>query len=136
MPLESSPRLIYLAAPNRHPSKPLRDARMEAVGRVAAGLTGMDRRVFCPLMYAQALIDHGFGHKDDRWWYGYDVGWLPYCEELAVLKLPGWAESEGVRIEVEVAESLGIRITYMEVPERFVGLTQERSAELRRRLAG
>ena len=49
-------------------------------------------------MYAQALIDHGFGHKDDRWWYDYDVGWLPFCEELVVLKLPGWAESEGVQI--------------------------------------
>ena len=136
MPPESPPRLIYLAAPYRHTSKPVRDARMEAVGRVAVGLTGMDRRVFCPLMYAQALIDHGFGHKDDRWWYDYDVGWLPCCEELVVLKLPGWAESEGIRIEVEVAEKLGIRITYMEVPERFSGLTLEQSVELRRRLSG
>ena len=136
MPLEPPPRLIYLAAPYRHPSKPVRDARMEAVGRVAAGLTDNDRRVFCPLMYAQALIDHGFSHKDDQWWYDYDVGWLPCCEELVVLKLPGWTESEGVRIEVEVAESLRIRITYMEVPERFPGLTQERSAELRQRLLG
>ena len=47
---------------------------MEAVGRVAAGLTDIDRRVFCPLTYAQALPDHGFGHKDDQWWYEYDVG--------------------------------------------------------------
>ena len=136
MPLESPPRLIYLAAPYRHPSKPVRDARMEAVGRVAAGLTNIDRRVFCPLMYAKALIEHGFRHRDDRWWYDYDVGWLPCCEELVVLKLSGWAESEGVRIEVKFAESLGIRITYLEMPTRFTGLTLERSAELRRRLSG
>ena len=136
MLLESPPRLTYLAAPYRHPSKQVRDARMEAVGRVAAGLTDIDRRVFCPLLYAQALIDHGFGHKDDRWWYDYDVGWLPCCEELVVLKLPGWADSEGVRIEVEVAESLDIRITYLEVPESLSGLTVEQSAELRHRLSG
>ena len=136
MPPQSHPRLIYLASPYRHPSKPVRDARMEAVSRVATSLTDIDRRVFCPLMYAQALIDHGFGHRDDRWWYDYDVGWLPFCEELVVLKLPGWAESEGVRIEVEFAGELGIRITYMEIPERFLGLTQEQSAELRQRLSG
>ena len=136
MSLDPSPGLTYLAAPYRHPSKPVRDARMEAVGRVAAGLTDIDRRVYCPLVYAQALIDHGFGHKDDRWWYDYDVGWLPCCEELVVLKLPGWADSEGVRIEVEVAEELGIRITYLEVPERFPGLTREQSAELRQGFSG
>ena len=89
MPPESPPRLIYLPAPCRHPSKPVQDARVEAVGRAATGLTDMDSRVFCPLMYAQALIGHGFGHKDDRWRYDYDVGWLPCCKEFAVLKLPG-----------------------------------------------
>ena len=35
---------------------------MEAVSRVAAGLTDTDRRVFCLLPYAQALLDH-----DLRW---------------------------------------------------------------------
>ena len=36
--------------------------------RPSAGLppdyTDIDLRVFCPLTYAQALLDHGFGHKD------------------------------------------------------------------------
>ena len=109
---------------------------MEAVSRVAAGLTDIDHRVFCPLMYAQVLIDHGFGHKDDQWWYDYDVGWLPYCDELVVLMLPGWADSEGLRIEVEVTEGLGIRMSYLEMPERFPGLTLEQSAELHHRLSG
>ena len=109
---------------------------MEAVSRVAAGLTDIDRRVFCPLTYAQALLDHGFGHKDDQWWYDYDVGWLYHCDELVVLMLPGWADSKGVRIEVKIAEELGIWMTYMEMPERFRGLTVEQSAELHHRLSG
>ena len=87
-------------------------------------------------MYAQTLIDHGFGHKDDHWWHDYDVGWLPYCKELVLLKLPGWVDGGGVRIKVEVAEELGIRITYLEVPERFLGLTLEQSADLHHRLSG
>ena len=62
----------------------------------------------------------------------YDVGWLPLCDDLVVLMLPGWAQ--GVRIEIEAAESLGIRITYLKLPERFTGLTPAQSAELHRRL--
>ena len=62
MPAEALPRLTYLAAPYRHPTKAVQDARLEAVSRVAAGFTDIDRRVFCPLTYAQALLDHGFGH--------------------------------------------------------------------------
>ena len=46
---------------------------MEAVSR-AGGLTDIDRRVFCPLTYAQAILNHCFGHKNDQWWYEYDVG--------------------------------------------------------------
>ena len=92
---EAPSRLTYLAPPYRHPSRTVRDARVEAVSGVAAGLTDNDRSVFCPLTYAQALLEHGFGDRDDQWWYEYDVGWLLHCDDL-VLKLPGWAESEGV----------------------------------------
>ena len=108
---------------------------MEAVSRVASGLTDIDRRVFCPLTYAQALLDHGFAHKDDQWWYEYDVGWLPHCDELVILMLPGWAESEGVRTEIEAAEALGVRTTYLETPDRFTGLTPAQSVALHRRFS-
>ena len=56
----------------------------------------------------------------------YDVGWLPLCDDLVVLMPPGWEESEGVWIEIEAAGTLGIRIYYLEVPERFIGLTPAR----------
>ena len=74
---EVPPRPTYLAAPYRHPSRSVCDARMEAVSRVAPGLTDIDRSVFCPLTYAQALLAHGFEHRDDRWWYEHGAGRLP-----------------------------------------------------------
>ena len=129
------PRLTYLAAPFRHAVKSVRNSRLEAVSRYAALLTDIDRRVFCPLAYAQALIDHGFGYKDDEWWYKYDVGWLEHCDELIVLMLPGWSESKGVRIEIEAAEELGILVSYADIPEAFAGLSADQSEELHRRLS-
>ena len=47
--------------------------------------------------------------------------------------LPGWAQSEGLRIEIDVAEELGVRITYLEPAEKYIGQTPEQSVELRRR---
>ena len=91
--------------------------------------------MFCPLAYAQALLDHGFGHKDDEWWYEYDVGWLEHCDELIVLMLPGWAESKGVRIEIEAAEELDIPVSYADLPGTFAGLSADQSEELHRRLS-
>ena len=70
-----------LSGGSLHTSRTVRDARMEAVSRVTSGLTDINRRVFCLLTYVQALLDHGFGHKDYRW-YEYDVGWLPHCDQV------------------------------------------------------
>ena len=86
------------------------------------------------MTYAQALLDHDFGRKDDQWWYEYDAGWLSHCNELAILMLHGWAESEGVRIEIEAAKALGIWISHLEVPGQFAGLTPAQSKELYLRL--
>ena len=127
--------LTYLAAPYRHPEKSVRDARLEAVSRVASELTDIDRRVFCPLTYAASLLENGFNRRDDEWWYGYDLGWLAHCAELVVLTLPGWKESEGVRLEMETAESWRIPISYLDPPERFAGLTPAQSKELHQRLS-
>ena len=132
---ELMPPLIYLVAPYRHTKDSVQDARLEAVSRVAAALTDADRRVFCPLTHAHALIESGFGFREDEWWYEYDIGLLAHCSELLVLRLPGWSESKGVRLELEAAQSRDILISYLDTPERFAGLTSDRSDDLRRRLS-
>ena len=56
MPAEAPPRLAYLEGGAGCSPGSRQQSR--------AGLTDIDRRMFCPLTYAQALLDHGFGHKD------------------------------------------------------------------------
>ena len=131
---KSEALLTYLAAPYRHLEESVRDARLEAVSRVASELTELDRRVFCPLTYAASLLENGFGFRDDEWWYDYDLGWLSHCTGLVVLTLPGWAGSKGVRLEIETAESWGIPISYMDPPDQFAGLTRDKNKDLHRRL--
>ena len=69
---------------------------MEAANRVATAPTDIDLRAFCSLTYAQALLDYSIGHRDERWWYDYDIGCLPRCDDQVLLKLPGCAQSECV----------------------------------------
>jgi len=126
--------LTYLAAPYRHPEKSVRDARLEAVSRVASELTEIDRRVFCPLTYAASLLENGFDLRDDEWWYEYDLGWLSHCAKLVVLTLPGWSDSKGVQLEIEAAENWSIPISYMDPSEQFTGLTRKKSNDLHHRL--
>ena len=54
---------------------------------------------------------------------------------MIVLMLPGWAESKGVRIEIEAAEELGIPVSYADLPEAFAGLSADQSEQLHRRLS-
>ena len=131
---ELMPPLIYLVAPYRHSEDSVQDARLEAVSRVAAALTDADRRVFCPLTHAHALIESGLGFREDEWRYEYDIGLLTvpnsWCSDY-----PAGRKARGVGLEIEAAQSRDILISYLDTPERFAGLTSDRSDDLRRRLS-
>jgi hypothetical protein len=40
-------------------------------------------------------------------WYDLSMSLVMRCSEVWVLTLPGWEESKGIRIEVDVAKKLG-----------------------------
>ena len=47
-----------------------------------------------------------------EFWAEQDRRQLELCDEVVVLMLPGWRESEGVRAEVALAEELGKSVRY------------------------
>jgi hypothetical protein len=42
---------------------------------------------------------------------------LQRCDELAVLKLPGWRESTGVTAEIAIAREFGLPVRFIEPGE-------------------
>ena len=50
--------------------------------------------------------------------------------------MPGWAQSEGLLIEINAAEDLGVGINYVESTGKFISLTQEQSVEVHRSIWG
>jgi hypothetical protein len=109
-------RLIYLASPYSHPRPEVQRQRFEAVCRQAASMMGSGEFVFSPIAHTHPIS--GWGLPGDwSFWQSYDRAILSRCDELAVLKLPGWKESTGVAAEIAIAEEFGLAVRFIEPQE-------------------
>lgn len=103
------------------------------IGRiyVAGPMTGFENYNF-PAFNAQAEALRALGHHvenpadhgviDGAEWddyLRYDIGRLATCE--AIFLLPGWAKSRGARLEVHIAEALGMTFIHHADAERAEG---------------
>ena len=105
--------MIYLAGPYSHPDPLVRQSRYNAACRATARLVRAGRPVFAPVVQGHALVPYGVpGHW--LFWEPVACEYLRRCDELRVLQLDGWRESEGVRAELELAAELGKRVDYLE----------------------
>jgi hypothetical protein len=113
--------LVYLASPYSDPDPSVRAARHLAACRCTAAMMRDGLHVFSPIVHGYALETHGLPGDWD-FWQGYDRLMLSRCNELAVLCLPGWRESVGVRAEIDIAGRLGLPARF--IPESIEPLTE------------
>lgn len=106
--------LYYLASPYNHESEDVRRERYEANVRALAELLHAGTVAFSPIVHHHPVVclrDLGRGWD---FWRKVDVEYLRRCDSLIILTLDGWRESVGVTAEIEIAQSLGLPIRYME----------------------
>lgn len=106
--------MIYLASPYNHTSEDVRRERYEANVRALADLLHAGKVTFSPIVHhhpVACLRDLGRGWN---FWRDVDIQYLKRCDVLMVLTLDGWQESVGVTAEIEIAQTLGMPIQYME----------------------
>ena len=99
-------KLIYLASPYSHPDAAVKAERAEKARRYTAEMIEAGHILFSPIVYGLAL-DSTVGTQW-RDWIAFDARMISACDELWVLMLPGWGESDGVAEEMEIAKDLGI----------------------------
>lgn len=92
----------------------IREDRFRAACRAAAHLMRKGKVVFAPIAHSHFIDAFFDAPESGEFWKRQDEPYLTACTEMAVLMLPGWDESSGVRHEIEVAQFRGIQITYME----------------------
>jgi len=108
--------MIYLASPYTHPDRDVREIRFRAVCAFAAEMMRQGRHVFSPIAHTHPIAAHGLP-GDWAFWESYDRDMIARCDEVAVLCLPGWEESKGVRAEIAIAVDLGLPVRYTTIEE-------------------
>ena len=108
--------MIYLASPYSHPDPLVRHARFDAACRAAARLTLAGTPVLASVIQGHAMLRYGVP-GDWSFWAPLARAYIARCDELIVLKLDGWRESQGVRAELALARELGRRVNYLEPAE-------------------
>ena len=102
---------IYLAAPYSHPDKSIREHRVEMVNRKAADLMTQGNLVFSPLSHSHPISQYCTANPCDHdFWLKQDLWILAICDEMHILCLNGWAESKGIKAEIDFAEKHGISV--------------------------
>lgn len=114
---------IYLATPYNDPDPKVRANRFDNVTKIAALLISNGELVFSPITHAHPIVELedlplGWEH-----WKDFDRKLLSISTKLIVVCLDGWKESEGVTKEIELAEALGIPVSYFELEDHSYGPT-------------
>jgi hypothetical protein len=108
--------MIYLASPYSDPDPEVREQRFRAVCKHAAGMMRRGERVLSPIAHTHPIAIASGGTLMLGWdfWERYDTELVKMCDEVRVLKLPGWEESVGVQAEIELARKMGKAVRYEE----------------------
>jgi nucleoside 2-deoxyribosyltransferase len=109
---EALPSLVYLASPYAHSDMAIREQRFRAACRAVVSLIRAGHVVFAPVVHSHPLVEYGLS---TAWtfWERIDREFLARCDEVVVLMLDGWRESEGVQAEIAVARELGKPVRYL-----------------------
>jgi hypothetical protein len=105
--------MIYLASPYSHPDAFVREHRYLHTMQALGHLLTKRQWVFAPIVHCHELKKILELPGDHTFWLDYDCHILKLCEKLVVLRLEGWEESKGVRMEIEFAQANGIPVEYL-----------------------
>ena len=105
---------IYLASPYSHISEDVRQQRFEAAC-VAAGKLILDGHiVFSPIAHSHNI--HAVGGLPGSWdfWKNIDISFIKWADQVNVLMLQGWEDSQGVWAEIDIAKTMDKPVYYIE----------------------
>ena len=104
---------IYLATPYSDPDPKVRQARFEAINKIAARLMAVGSIVFSPISHTHPIALAGDLPKGWNFWKEYDRSFIEWCDEVHIYLSDGWMESEGVRAEYNLAVELNKPIVFI-----------------------
>ena len=115
-------KLLYLISPLSHDDPKVMRQRFKDVCQTAAYIfkLGQDY-VFSPIAHTYPIFEAGLEIPlgelpyDFKFWGGFNKEMIRRCDEVRVLTLDGWQESEGVQAEIKYAKSIGKVVKFIPV---------------------
>lgn len=106
--------MIYVSAPYTHPEINVIDNRMLRVTKYSAYLLLNRYHLICPLTMGHAFSLKYNQPNNQDFWLDWCYNLLKRCDEMHVLMIDGWKESNGVQKEITFAIINNIPIKYIE----------------------
>jgi len=107
-------RKIYLASPYSSTVKAVCNDRFQATCKAAAKLMREGYNIFSPIAHSHPVSQHIGNHLDHNFWLEQDLSFLDsWADEMWVLMIDGWEESEGIAAEIKRAEIIGLPVKYI-----------------------
>lgn len=106
---------VYLASPYTSPDPAIREQRYHAACRAAGAMMAEGMVVYSPIAHSHPVEVHIGAQQSHEFWMRQCVPLLRMSEGVVVLKLDGWAESRGVRYEIDLAHKLLLPVCYRSV---------------------
>jgi hypothetical protein len=107
-------KIIYFASPYSDKNQDVVNQRVELTTKTVAKLVAEGNVVISPIVYGHTLLKYHDMPSDWEFWKNFCQSFLLKCEEMIVFKIDGWDKSSGVNGEIEIAQKMGIKITYLE----------------------
>jgi hypothetical protein len=112
-------KLIYLSSPHSHPDPMVREIRYQQVMKATAQLIRDGRLVYSPIVHTHEMGKVYAFPKVFDFYAQLDYAWIERVNEVWVLMIEGWDESDGVRAEIQRASKIGKVIQMVGWSDRF-----------------
>lgn len=104
---------IYLAAPYSHANAKVIESRVKIINSAAAKLISNGYMVFSPISHSHYIAIENDLPGEFEFWQKVNHSFIEWADIVAVLKIPGWEYSRGIKDEIEYATSLRKQIEYI-----------------------
>lgn len=105
---------VYLAAPYWHDIESVREDRFLEICRAAGRIMLDGHVVFSPISHSHPIAKWTANTGSHDFWLRQDFPFVDWCDQVWVLKLPGWTKSIGIKAEIRRARAQGKRIRFID----------------------
>lgn len=130
--------MIFLSSPYTHPNPEVQKQRVTQVKKLVKECTAAGLHVISPVVYSSASPDFYtpgtiFLSEEaiQAYWRAWSMDILKACNRVVVYMLPGWADSQGVQLELITAQECGIEIKFIDPEEPMNVEIQQQLGDLR-----